>query len=148
MASKFYARPSGFTRWMNSVMGALVARGIGPKKMAQLEIKGRKSGVVRSVAVNLLNYDGRRYLVAPRGETEWVRNARAAVGEAVLRRGKPKNVTVTEIPVGERAPIIQAYLRENAWATQREFGVSPKAPINEFEAIADKHPVFKITPRA
>jgi deazaflavin-dependent oxidoreductase (nitroreductase family) len=146
MAEKFYARPSGFTKWMNGVMGALGARGIGPKKMAKLEIKGRKSGVVRAVAVNLLNFDGQRYLVAPRGETEWVRNARAA-GEAVIRRGKSETVTLTEIPVGERAQVIQAYLRENAWATQREFGVSPKAPINEFEAIADKHPVFKITPR-
>ena len=147
MADKFYARPSGFTKWMNGAMGALGARGIGPKKMAKLEIKGRKTGVVRSVAVNLLNFDGQRYLVAPRGETEWVRNARA-VGEAVIRRGKSETVTLTEIPVGERAQIIQAYLRENAWATQREFGISPKAPINEFEAIADKHPVFKITPRA
>ncbi len=147
MAEKFYARPSGFTKWMNGVMGALGARGIGPKKMAKLEIKGRKSGVVRSVAVNLLNFDGQRYLVAPRGETEWVRNARAANGEAVIRRSKLESVTLTEILVGERAPIIQTYLHENAWATQREFGISPKAPINEFEAIADKHPVFKITPR-
>lgn len=147
MADKFYARPSGFIKWMNGVMGALGARGIGPKKMAKLEIKGRKSGLVRSVAVNLLNFDGQRYLVAPRGETEWVRNARAA-GEAVIRRGKSETVTLTEIPVGERAQIIQAYLRENAWATQREFGIDPKAPINEFEAIADKHPVFLITPRA
>ena len=146
MAEKFYARPSGFTKWMNGVMGALGARGIGPTKMAKLEIKGRKSGVVRSVAVNLLTFDSQRYLVAPRGETEWVRNARAA-GEAVIRRGKPETVTLTEIPAGERPPIIQAYLRENAWATQREFGVSTQAPINEFEAIADKHPVFKITPR-
>jgi deazaflavin-dependent oxidoreductase (nitroreductase family) len=132
---------------MNGVMGALGARGIGPKKTVQLEINGRKSGAVRSVAVNLLNFDGQRYLVAPRGETEWVRNARAAAGEAVIRRGKPENVTLAEIPVGERAPIIQAYLRENAWATKREFGVDPKAPIDVFEGIADKHPVFHITPR-
>jgi hypothetical protein len=148
MADKFYARPSGFTKWMNGVMGALGARGLGPKKMAKLEIKGRKSGVARAVAVNLLNFNGQRYLVAPRGETEWVRNARASSGEAVIRRGKPESVTLTEVPVGERALIIQAYLRKNAWATQREFGISPKAPINEFEAIADKHPVFHITPRA
>ena len=52
------------------------------------------------------------------------------------------------VRTGERAPIIQQYLRENAWVTKREFGVDPKAPINEFEAIADKHPVFKITPRS
>jgi deazaflavin-dependent oxidoreductase (nitroreductase family) len=148
MAEKFYNRPSGFTKWMNGVMGALGARGIGPKKTVQLEIKGRKSGLVRSAAVNIVEYEGQRYLVAPRGETEWVRNARAAAGEAVLRRSKPESVTLTEVPVGQRAPIIQAYLRENAWATKREFGVDPKSPTDEFEKIADKHPVFRITPRA
>ena len=146
MADKFYNRPGGLVKASNGFMSWLSSHGLGPKKMVRLEVKGRKSGQPRSVAVNLLNFDGQRYLVAPRGETEWVRNARAA-GEAVIRRGKSETVTLTEIPVGERAQIIQAYLRENAWATQREFGVSPKAPIDEFEAIADKHPVFKITPR-
>ena len=66
----------------------------------------------------------------------------------MIRRGKPENVTLTEVPVGERAPIIQTYLRANALETKREFGIDPKAPLEEFEKIADKHPVFKITPRA
>ncbi len=148
MTGKFYARPSGFTKATNGLMGWLGAHGIGPKKTVRLEVKGRRSGVVRSTAVNVVTHDGQRYLVAPRGETEWVRNARAAVGEAVIRRGKAEPVTLSEVPVSERAPIIQTYLRANALETKREFGVDPKAPIDVFEGIADKHPVFRITPRS
>jgi deazaflavin-dependent oxidoreductase (nitroreductase family) len=148
MAEKFYARPSGFTKATNGFMGWLGAHGIGPKKTVRLEMKGRKSGVVRAAAVNVVTHEGQRYLVAPRGETEWVRNARAAAGEAVIRRGKVEPVTLSEVPVSERAPIIQTYLRANALETKREFGIDPKAPLEEFEKIADKHPVFRITPRS
>jgi len=147
MAEKFYNRPSGFTRAMNGIFNWLGARGWGPKKLVRLDVKGRKSGQPRSVAVNEVKYDGQRYLVAPRGNTEWARNARVNP-DAVIKRGKPENVTLTELPVNERAPVIQQYLRENAWVTKREFGVDPKAPIDVFEGIADKHPVFRITPRS
>jgi deazaflavin-dependent oxidoreductase (nitroreductase family) len=147
MPDKYYARPSGFTKRMNSLFGWLGAHGLGQKKTVKLEVKGRKSGIMRAVAVNIINFDGQRYLVAPRGDTEWSRNARVHP-DAVITRGKPENVTLTEVPTGERAPIIQAYLRENAIVTKREFGVDPKADIAVFEGIADKHPVFRISPRA
>jgi deazaflavin-dependent oxidoreductase (nitroreductase family) len=143
----FYNRPSGFTKLSNGLMGWLGAHGIGPKKMVRLEVKGRKSGLVRSVAVNEVVHGGQRYLVAPRGNTEWSRNAIAAGGEAVIRRGKPQDVRLVEIPVEERAPIIESYLKANAWVTKAEFGIDPKAPIEEFERIAEKHPVFRIEPR-
>jgi deazaflavin-dependent oxidoreductase (nitroreductase family) len=146
MTDKFYNRPSGFTRASNGFMCWLSSHGLGPKKMVRLEVKGRKSGLSRSVAVNEVNVNGQRYLVAPRGNTEWARNARVNPG-AVIKRRKSENVTLSELPAAERAPIIQAYLRENAWVTKREFGIDPKASIEEFEAIANKHPVFKITPR-
>jgi deazaflavin-dependent oxidoreductase (nitroreductase family) len=147
MADKFYNRPSGFTKASNGFMSWLSSHGIGPKKMVSLEVKGRKSGLPRSVAVNEVTVDGQCYLVAPRGNTEWARNARVNP-DVVIKRRKSENVTLSEVPTNERAPIIQAYLRENAWVTKREFGIDPKAPILEFEAIAEKHPVFKITPRA
>jgi deazaflavin-dependent oxidoreductase (nitroreductase family) len=115
--------------------------------MVSLTVKGRKSGEPRSVAVNEVTVNSQRYLVAPRGNTEWARNARVNP-DAEIKRGKAENVTLTELPVPERAPVIQQYLRENAWVTKREFGIDPKASIDEFEKIADKHPVFKITPRA
>ncbi len=146
MAETYYDRPGGFVKISNGFMRWLGARGLGPKKMVQLEVKGRKSGLPRLVVVNEVTVDGQRYLVAPRGNTEWARNARVH-SDAVIKRGKAENVTLTEVPVAERAPIIQAYLRENALVTKREFGVDPKAPIDVFEGIAEKHPVFKITPR-
>ena len=147
MADKFYNRPGGLVKASNGFMSWLSSHGLGPKKMVRLEVKGRKSGEPRSVAVNEVTVSGQRYLVAPRGNTEWSRNARVNP-DAVITRRKSEKVTLMELPTGERAPIIQQYLRENAWVTKREFGVDPKAPINEFEAIADKHPVFKITPRS
>lgn len=146
MTDKFYHRPSGLTKAMNGFFDFLGARGLGPKKLIRLTVKGRKSGEPRSVAVNEVTVNGQRYLVAPRGDTEWSRNARVN-RDATITRRKSENVTLTELPTNERAPIIQAYLRENAWVTKREFGVDPEAPINEFEAIADKHPVFRVTPR-
>lgn len=146
MTKKFYNRPSGFVKASNGFMNWLGSHGIGPRKMVSLTVTGRKSGQPRSVAVNEVKVDGQRYLVAPRGNTEWARNARVTP-DAEIKRGKSESVTLTEVPTGERAPVIQAYLRENAWVTKREFGIDPKAPIGEFEAIADKHPVFKITPR-
>jgi deazaflavin-dependent oxidoreductase (nitroreductase family) len=147
MSEKFYNRPSGLIKASNGFMKWLSSHGIGPKKMVSLTVTGRKSGEPRSVAVNEVVVNGQRYLVAPRGNTEWARNARVNPN-AEIKRGKSENVTLTELPSGERGPIIQAYLRENALVTKREFGIDPKAPIGEFEAIADKHPVFKITPRA
>ncbi|HVP05830.1 MAG TPA: hypothetical protein VMT90_09165 [Dehalococcoidia bacterium] len=145
--TKFYNKPSRPTRMSNSFFGWLGAHGIGPKKTVQLEVKGRKSGLPRTVAVNIAVFEGKRYLVAPRGNTEWSRNAIAAGGDVVIRRGKAENVRLVEIPVAERAPIIQAYLKDNAMVTKREFGIDPKAPIEEFQRIAEKHPTFRIEPR-
>ena len=144
--STFYNRPSGPTRLMNRFVSILASMGIGQKKTITLEVRGRKTGEPRSVAVNIAEHEGQRYLVAPRGETEWVRNVRAAGGEAMLRRGKNERVKLEEIPVAERAPIVQTYLRQNAWVTKREFGIEPDAPRSEFERIAGDHPTFRIEP--
>ena len=144
--TRFYNRPSGFTKWMNGVMGWMGGAGIGPKKMVSLTIKGRKSGQSRTVAVNIVEYDGKRYLVAPRGNTEWSRNAIAAGGEAVIKRGKPEDVCLVEVSVAERVPIIQKYVEETA-IVRKEFGVEPDSPIEEYQKIAEKHPTFRIDPR-
>jgi deazaflavin-dependent oxidoreductase (nitroreductase family) len=143
-AVMMYHRPSSLAQLWNRVFRAMASRGIGPGKMVTLEVRGRTSGQPRSVVVNIVAVDGRQYLVAPRGNTEWARNARVA-GEAMIRRGGDRRIRLEELPVEQRAPIIQAYLKENAMVTQREFGISPKAPIEEFQRIAPDHPVFRIT---
>lgn len=144
----FYQKPGAFARAFNSLFTRLFSMGIGSKNNVVVTAKGRKSGQPRSTAVNVVEYEGQRYLVAPRGNTEWTRNVRADGGKASLKHGKTlEDVTLVELAVAERAPILQKYLRENAMSTKASFGIDPKSDIAEFERIADKHPVFRITPR-
>ncbi len=139
-----YHKPSSMTKLFNRIFGLFAGTGLAPKRNIMLETKGRRSGQLRSVPVNIVDYEGRRYLVSPRGESEWVRNVRADGGRAVFRHGKREPVRLEELPASERAPIIQKYLRENAMATKQHFGIDPKSGIAEFERIAALHPVFRI----
>ena len=140
----FYRRPTKVTRAMNRVVGWLASRGLMPSDTITLEVKGRRSGMTRSSVVTWVEQGEGRYLVSPRGETEWVRNVRAAAGDAAVRRRGSQKVRLEEVPAEERAPIIKAYLVKTAKATRQHFGVDPKAEIEEFEAIAARHPVFRI----
>ena len=140
----FYRRPTKVTQTFNRFMSWLASRGLMPSDTVTLEVKGRRSGMVRSNVVTWVKQDGERYLVSPRGESEWVRNVRAADGEAVIRHRGRQSVRLEEVPAEERAPIIKAYLAKTAMATRAHFGVDPKAEIEEFEAIAARHPVFRI----
>ncbi len=139
-----YRRPTKLTQTMNRIVSWLASRGLLPSDTITLEVKGRHSGRVRSNPVTWVEHDGQRYLVSPRGEAEWVRNVRAAGGEAVIHRRGRQTVRLEETPAEERAPIIKAYLVKTARATQQHFGVDPKAEIEEFEGIAARHPVFRI----
>src|SRR5512145_3048120 len=83
-----YHKPSSLAKFMNSIFGFFAGMGLTSGKNVMIEVKGRRSGQARSVPVNIVEYEGARYLVAPRGETEWVRNVRAAGGQAVFRHGR------------------------------------------------------------
>jgi deazaflavin-dependent oxidoreductase (nitroreductase family) len=123
-----YVKPSGLTKFFNQVLGRL---GLKPT----LAVRGRRSGQWRTVSVNVLKVDGTRYLLAPRGETEWVRNLRAS-GEGELRhRGRVERFRAAEVPVGERAALMQAYLER--WRSEVR---------REFEALPDPadHPTFRL----
>jgi deazaflavin-dependent oxidoreductase (nitroreductase family) len=139
-----YHKPSGFVKAMNGFFGRLASWGLIPGGTALLQVKGRRSGQIRSTAVTWVEYEGQRYLVSPRGNTEWARNVKAAGGEAVLKHGKSDAVRLEELPVEQRAPIIQAYLKKTARVTKREFGIEPDSSIEEFQRIAPDHPVFRI----
>jgi deazaflavin-dependent oxidoreductase (nitroreductase family) len=141
-----YHKPSGFVKLMNSFIGRLGAMGLVPGDTIQLQVKGRRSGQMRSNAVTWVDYQGHRYLVAPRGNTEWVRNVKAAGGEAVLKRRKAEKVRLEELPAEQRAPIIKAYNKKLGAVTRREFGIDGDASVEEHEKIAERHPVFRITP--
>ncbi len=139
-----YNRPGMLTKKMNSFVGWLAGRGIGPKRMVRLEHKGRVSGDMRSTAVNWTEHDGQRYLVSPRGDTQWVRNVRADGGRALLRRGgSSETVRLEEIPVEGRAAIIKQYVGENK-IIKGEFGLEPDVSIEEYKGIAANPPTFLI----
>jgi hypothetical protein len=78
--------------------------------------------------------------------SDWVRNARAAGGEAWIRHGGRKAVHLEDVRVEQRAPLLRAYLKRTAISTAYHLGVEPDAPIEEFERIAPNHPVFRIVP--
>jgi deazaflavin-dependent oxidoreductase (nitroreductase family) len=140
----FYHRPTMLTQLLNRTMGWLASLGLTPSDTVTLEVKGRRTGAVRSAVVTWVEHEGTRYLVSPRGESEWVRNVRAAGGEAAIRRRGRRSVRLEEVPAEQRAPIIKAYLGKTAMATKQHFGVDPKADVAEFGVIAGRHPVFRI----
>ena len=142
-----YRAPGWFTRNVfNQLVAFLTKRGMSVLGSRVLAVKGRTSGEWRTTPVNLLTYEGHRYLVAPRGETQWVRNLRAA-GEGRLllgRRGEPFSaVELAEEDV--KVPILRAYLKR--WKAEVGVffdGVGPDSTEEELRAEAAKHPVFRI----
>ncbi len=141
-----YDKPSLFNKSVAGPLMILLTRlGMSARGANTLIVRGRNSGEPRSVPVNPLDHEGSRYLVAPRGNTEWVRNLRAA-GEGELRLGS-KRETVKAVEVGdeERPPVLRAYLENWASATKGSFGVDENATDEELRDIAPSHPVFRIT---
>lgn len=142
-------RPRGLARAMNALSAWMYARGILTLGVgAALEVRGRRSGRPTTLPVVVADHEGARYLVSMLGEhAGWVRNVRAAGGEATLTLGERQPVRLVEVPVAERAPIIKRYLAV-APGARPHIPVSRKAPLAEFERIAAQHPVFRIESRA
>jgi deazaflavin-dependent oxidoreductase (nitroreductase family) len=136
-------RPGWSARITNRLGAIGFAVGIGPSQAATLEVRGHKSGRLISFPVVVVDYQGERYLVAMLGQkTNWVRNLRAD-GRAVLRHGRREDVTVEEDLSDERAAILRRYL-ELAAGARPFFPIDRRAPLSDFERIADAYPVFRI----
>jgi len=147
MTDRRYLRPTAIDRAFNGVMAFLTRVGISVYGSRVLAVRGRKSGVWRTVPVNLLVHEGERYLVAPRGETEWVRNIRVA-GSGELRLGATREpIAITELADAEKPPILRAYVQKWWFEVARFFeGVRRDASLEELRRIAPGFPVFKIHP--
>ena len=137
-------RPGPLARLLNTVQAQLAARGIGPSRVVTLDVRGRTTGRVISMPVAVTDYDGGRYLVSMFGENStWVRNIRAAGGDAVIRHRTREAVHLDEVPAGQRAPILRRYL-ELAPGARPHIPADRAAPLPEFEHIAADYPVFRI----
>jgi len=170
-AAVHYQRPGWVTRNVfNRLIARLTRTGVSLWGARVLRVRGRTSGQLRSTPVNVLTLDGERYLVSPRGQTDWVRNLRVAgTGELVVGR-RVEAFTATEIgPAGQptgptsdvgetsdtgsadtagselRVAVLRAYLRRWKWEVGQFFdGVGPDSTDAELLAAAPKHPMFRI----
>ena len=109
-----------------------------------LEVRGRKSGRTISLPVDLLDLDGRRYLVCARGDANWARNARAAGEVTLVRAMRRRRYTVSELPPGLRPPVLKAYLDRFAGEVQRLFPLPKGSAVDAFEDLAPRYPVFEL----
>ncbi len=141
-----FRKPSAPEALFNRLFGFLVGLGIGPSYMQLLQVRGRKTGRVYSSPVNLLQVGGTLYLVAPRGRTQWVRNAEAT-GEIVLKRGRARRTyRLRPIPDSEKPETLKWYLDSYKSAVQRYFPVPAGSPAAAFRDIASNYPVFELLP--
>jgi deazaflavin-dependent oxidoreductase (nitroreductase family) len=146
-AQSHFKRPGWLTKNVfNRAVAGLTRLGLSVWGSRVLEVRGRSSGEWRTTPVNLLSHEGQRYLVAPRGNTQWARNLRAS-GEGRLRLGRrAEPFTAVEIvDEGEKAPILRAYLRR--WKAEVGVffeGVGPDSSEEQLRGIAPKHPVFRL----
>jgi deazaflavin-dependent oxidoreductase (nitroreductase family) len=135
-------------RIFNKSVESLTRRGISIWGSRVLAVRGRTSGEWRTTPVNPLNHDGKRYLVAPRGHTQWVRNMRVAGGGELRVGRRVENFTATELPDEQKPDVLRAYLKRWKFEVGVFFdGVGPDAPDEKLLAIAPGYPVFLITER-
>lgn len=141
-----YLRPDAFTKAIfNPLVAGLARLGISIRGSRVLEVRGRSSGEWRSVPVNPLTLGSERFLVAPRGTTQWVRNIRVA-GSGRLRKGRSiEEFAVVELDDGAKTPVLRAYLDEWAFEVGKFFeGVTKDSSDAELAEVAPGFPVFRI----
>jgi len=144
--SERFQEPGWFTAHVfNPIVAGLSRIGLSLAGSRVLEVKGRTSGEWRQTPVNPLTFEGNRYLVAPRGNTQWVRNLRVS-GEGRLAGRRTEEFQATELPDNEKPPLLRAYLRKWKWEVGAFFdGIGPDAPDEDLTRIAKDHPIFRIT---
>jgi deazaflavin-dependent oxidoreductase (nitroreductase family) len=140
-----YLKPQGFEVYFNKAMAVLPKLGINAWGARTLAVRGRKSGEWKTVPVNLLSLDGERYLVAPRGQAQWVRNIRVSGGGELRLGRKAEPFTVTELPDSEKLPVLRRYLERWGWEVGRFFeGITKNSTDEELIGIAPGFPVFRV----
>src|SRR6266513_974732 len=141
-----FMQPNLLDRIVNRIFGFLVSIGFGLAHNFLLEVQGRKSGRIYSTPVNVLTYKNKRYLVAPRGDTQWVRNVVVSQKATLVKRGERENVHLHAIAAdAAKAEILKAYLDRYRLTVQRYFPIAAGSPLMAFEPLVGRYPVFEIS---
>jgi deazaflavin-dependent oxidoreductase (nitroreductase family) len=141
-----FRKPNAAERIFNRLFGFLVGLGLGLSHYYLLEIRGRKTGRTYSTPVDLLVFNGKRFLVSPRGQSQWVRNA-VATGEVALKKGRIRQrFRIRPVPDAEKPEILKAYLDRFKPTVQRYFPVRAGSPAEVFTELTPHYPVFELVP--
>ena len=139
-----YQPPSTMEAAFNRAFGFLAGLGLAPRFIYLLEVRGRKSGRIYRSPVNLMEIGGRQVLVAPRGRTQWVRNAEVAK-EILLKRGSYRQTfALKPIADADKPPLLKEYLDRYASAVKKFFPIPAGSPTESFRPIAGNYPVFEL----
>jgi hypothetical protein len=141
-----YLSPGAVDRLFGRALALLVRIGLIGGHFYVLEVRGRKSRRIISLPVDPLDLDGQRYLVCARGNSHWVRNARAAGEVALVRALRRRRYAVYELAVDMRPPVLKAYLDRYAGEVQRFFPVAKGSSVEAFVPLAPRYPVFALQP--
>jgi deazaflavin-dependent oxidoreductase (nitroreductase family) len=133
-------------QFFNRAFGFAVGLGLAPSYAYLLEVKGRKSGKVYSTPVNLHEFAGKQFLVAPRGRTQWVRNAEAAGEVNLKKRSRRLRFKLRPLQDSEKPEVLKSYLTRYGGTVQRFFPVRPESPLEEFANLAAGYPAFELIP--
>src|SRR5438034_3643364 len=141
-----YDKPDALTKNVFNPLVAFVTRlGLSLRGSRVLAVRGRKSGEWRTNPVNLLEFEGQRYLVAPRGVTDWVRNIRVSRAGELRLGSRIEPIRVTEIADADKLPVLRAYLKKWSWEVGAFFeGVGATASEADLQRISPNHPIFRI----
>ena len=147
-SSTQFTSPNAADRFFNRAFGFLVKIGLSLPHNYLLEVRGRKSGHIYSTPVNLLEISGKRYLVAPRGYTQWVRNVEASGEASLVKRGRRQAFRFQPVADQTKPEILKAYLDRFKLTVQRYFPIPAGSPAEAFQPLAARYPVFEIVPSA
>jgi deazaflavin-dependent oxidoreductase (nitroreductase family) len=143
-----YDEPNLAAKATNGFFRLLAEAGLGVLGTNAIRVRGRKTGKLRSVVVNLLTVDGRDYLVSPRGNTQWARNARAAGEIEIGPRWRRRGVELVEVGDAAKPELLQRYLDRWYWEVKGHIGgLTPDSTDAELRAAASSIPVFELTRR-
>jgi deazaflavin-dependent oxidoreductase (nitroreductase family) len=146
MSNDRYLEPDWFTRNLfNRSVRGLTRLGISVAGSRELRVRGRSSGQWRTTPVNVLTLDGQRYLVAPRGTTQWVRNLRQSGGGELRVGRRTEQFSAAELADTDKLPVLREYLRRWAWETGKFFeGISKDSSDEQVQGLASGFPVFRL----
>lgn len=140
-----YDEPGTLARAGNEVIRHLADLGISIAGTQSLRVRGRTTGRLRAVVVNVLSVGGRQYVVSPRGNTQWARNARAAGTVTMGPRWRRREVRIAEVADADKPPLLRRYLERWYWEVSRHIGgLTPASGEDELRAVAASIPVFEL----